>query len=135
MSLGIIVYTLPLTQELVATVNENARLRGEIEQLESELQTHLQSHKHRMEETENLINSLLQKKATDEAAIAGFVTTIQELRNEKIQDSSRINSLSHELEDSGKELAVAVSRSDKLVIYLGRVNFDIHIETILALFF
>ena len=96
-------------------MNENTRLHDEVEQLESELQTRLQTHKRHMEEAEGTISALLKKKATDEAAITGFVATIQELRSEKVKDESRVVSMTRELEDSARDLAAAVTKNGDLV--------------------
>lgn len=96
-------------------VNDNSRLRSDLEQLELELQRHLQSHKQQMMETDSTISTLLKQKTTDESAIAGFVATIQELRNEKMQSASKMTSLSKDLEDSGKELVAACSKSESMV--------------------
>lgn len=96
-------------------MNENLKLRGEVEKLEGELQNHLQAHKQQMEQTELTLNTLLRKKATDEAAIAGFVANIQELRSEKTMTECRLADLEQELEDSGKELGATLSKNDTLV--------------------
>ena len=74
-----------------------------------------------MEEAEGTINTLLREKATDEAAIAGFVATLHELRQEKALGASRIVSLTRECEDSGKELEAAVSRNEELVGMLNMI--------------
>ena len=96
-------------------VNDNSKLRGDLEQLELELQTHLQSHKQQMLASESTINTLLHQKAADEKAITGFVSTVQELRSERVRADSRILSLSRDLEESSRELAGAVAKSDRMV--------------------
>ena len=106
-------------QELVKTINENHHLHSEVEQLEGELQSHLQTHKQQMEKTELSLNTLLKQKSTDEAAIAGFVATIQELRGENTRDECRLLGLERELEESGKELSAAVSKNDTMVSWGG----------------
>ena len=96
-------------------MNEKLRLIAEVEQLERELQTHLQTHKQRMEETDFSLNTLLRQKSVDEAAITGLVANIQELRGEKASMECRLVDLEREQEDSGKDLSAAALRNDSLV--------------------
>ena len=105
----------PFPQELVDMVNSNSSLRNEVDRLELELKSQLVSHKQQMESAEGSLNALLKQKASDELAIGGLVTTIQELRGEKEEGSAKVTSLSRDLEDSGRELTAAVSRNDVLV--------------------
>ena len=96
-------------------MNDNAKLTKDLEELQLDLQHQLQSHKQQMTETEATINTLFKQKKTDEVAIAGFVASIQELRGEKVQREAKVQSLTQDLEDSGKELAAAVAKSDTMV--------------------
>ena len=99
----------------MSTMKENTSLRSELEKLEGELQTHLQDNKQHMEQAELALGSLLKKKAADEAAIAGLVSSIQELREEKARSECRLADLERELEESGREMAAAASSGEKLV--------------------
>lgn len=96
-------------------VNDNSRLRSEVDQLELELQSRLQAHKQEMQSAESSINTLLKQKATEESAIAGFVASVQELRLGKVQSDSRIDSLSQDLVEAAKELTTAATRNEELV--------------------
>jgi len=100
-------------------MKENTSLRSELEKVEGELQTHLQENKRRMEEAEFALGSLLKKKAADEAAIAGFVASMQELREEKAKLECRLADLERELEESGREMAAGASDGEKLVRFSG----------------
>lgn len=96
-------------------VNDNTSLRSEVDQLELELQSCLQSHKQQMQSAESSINTLLKQKATDDSAIAGLVASVQELRQERVQSDSRMGSLAQDLEESGKELSAAETMNEELV--------------------
>ncbi len=104
-------------------VTDNMALHQEVEQLELELQRRLQTHKQQLESTEVTLNALLKQKSTDESAIAGLVATVQELRQEREEGSSRVASLDRELEESGKELVAVVARSEALVSELLLYNY------------
>ena len=99
----------------MAIVNENSKLKSEVEQLEAELGSQLTLHKQELEDTEKTITSLMTRQAADEAAIAGFMTTIQELREEFSKSEARAVSLSREVEDSSRELTEAAVKIDQLV--------------------
>lgn len=99
----------------MSLVNENSRLRGELERLEQDLQTRLHTHKQQLEGAESSINTLLQRQSTDEAAIAGLVSTVQELRGEKVQSAARVSALQKDLEESGRELTAAETKLEELV--------------------
>lgn len=105
----------PTPQELIDMMNSNSALRTEVDRLELELKSQLLSHKQQMETVESSLNALFKQKASDETAIGGLVSTIQELRSEKEEGSARVTSLTRDLEDSGRELTAAVSRNDVLV--------------------
>ena len=102
-------------EKLVMVVNENSSLRGKVEQLESELQSQLRVHKQQMEETEVAMNSLLKRQSTDEAAISGFMSTIQELRSTNAMGEGKIASLRQEVEESRREMQKTTSKIDQLV--------------------
>ena len=102
-------------EKLVSVVNENSSLRGKLEQLEAELQSQLRVHKKQMEETEVAMNSLMKRQATDEAAISGFMSTIQELRSTNAMGEAKITSLRQEVEESRKELQNTTAKIDQLV--------------------
>ena len=96
-------------------MNENSKLKSEVEQLEAELGSQLTLHKQELEDTEKTITSLMTRQAADEAAIAGLMTTIQELREESSRTEARAVSLSKEVEDSNRELTEAAVKIDQLV--------------------
>lgn len=98
-------------------VNESCRLKSNIEQLEGELQSQLTQHKHELEEAEKTITSLLTRQSSDESAIAGLMSTIQELREESSKSEAKATSLSKEMEESSKELSAAASKIDVLVSF------------------
>lgn len=102
-------------EKFVSVVNENATLRGKVEELESELQSQLRLHKRQMEETESAMNSLLKRQSTDEAAIAGFMATIQELRGANVTSEAKVASLRQEVEESRKELMNTTAKLDQMV--------------------
>ena len=102
-------------EKLVSVVNENSSLRGKLEQMEAELQSQLRVHKQQMEETEVAMNALLKRQATDEAAISGFMSTIQELRSTNGEGEAKIVSLRQEVEESRKELQKTTAKIDQLV--------------------
>jgi uncharacterized coiled-coil protein SlyX len=68
-----------------------------------------------MESAEASINTLLRQKATDEEAIAGLMSTVRELRQSRGTNEAKISSLTQDLEDTGKELAVTAAQLVKLV--------------------
>ena len=102
-------------EKLVSVVNENSSLRGRVEQLEAELESQLRVHKQQMEETEVAMNALLKRQSTDEAAISGFMTTIQELRSTNAVGEAKVASLRQEVDESRKELGKTTTRIDQLV--------------------
>ena len=102
-------------EKLVSVVNENSSLRGRVEQLEAELESQLRVHKQQMEETEVAMNALLKRQSTDEAAISGFMTTIQELRSTNAMGEAKVASLRQEVDESRKELGKTTTRIDQLV--------------------
>ena len=102
-------------EKLVAVVNENSCLRGKVEQLESEVQSQLRVHKQQLEETEAAMNSLMKRRTTDETAISGFMSTIQELRSTNARGEAKVASLQQEVEESRKELQNTASKVDQLV--------------------
>ena len=99
----------------MSIVNENSKLKSEVEQLEAELGSQLTLHKQELEDTEKTITSLMTRQAADEAAIAGLMTTIQELREESSKSEARAVSLGKEVEDSNRELTEAAAKIDQLV--------------------
>lgn len=102
-------------EKLVSVVNENSSLRGRVEQLEVELESQLRVHKQQMEETEVAMNALLKRQSTDEAAISGFMTTIQELRSTNAVGEAKVASLRQEVDESRKELGKTTTKIDQLV--------------------
>ena len=102
-------------EKFVSVVNENSTLQGKVEELESELQTQLRLHKKQMEETEAAMNSLMKRQSTDEAAIAGFMATIQELRGSSAMSEAKVASLRQEVEESRKELHKTTSKLEQMV--------------------
>ena len=102
-------------EKLVSVVNENSSLRGRVEQLEAELESQLRVHKQQMEETEVAMNALLKRQSTDEAAISGFMTTIQELRSTNAVGEAKVASLRQEVDESRKELGKTTTKIDQLV--------------------
>lgn len=115
-------------------MNENSRLRGEMEKLELDLQTRLHAHKQQLEGAESSLNTLLQRQSTDEAAIAGLVATVQELRGEKVQSAARVTALQRDLEESGRELTAAVTKWEELVRAGQKPVVDIVLLLLLLLF-
>ena len=99
----------------MSIVNENSKLRSEVKQLEAELGSQLTLHKQELEDTEKTITSLMTRQAADEAAIAGLMTTIQELREESSKSEAKAVSLGKEVEDSNRELTEAAAKIDQLV--------------------
>ena len=102
-------------EKLVSVVNENSSLRVKVEQLETELESRLREHKQQMEETEVAMNALLKQQSTDEAAISGFMSTIQELRRTNTTGEAKIASLRQEVDESRRELQKTTSKIDQLV--------------------
>ena len=105
-------------EKYITVMNENSNLHQKVEELDSELQSRLTLHKKEMEEAEAAINSLLQRQATDEAAIAGFMSTIQELRVANTMAEAKRTSLRQEVEESRREMQKASSKIDQLVKYV-----------------
>ena len=102
-------------EKLVSIMNENSNLRGKVEELEGELQSQLSTHKKQMEETEAAMNALLKRQSTDEAAISGFMATIQELRSANVVGVAKATSLRQEVEESRKEMQRTATKMDQLV--------------------
>lgn len=102
-------------EKYITVMNENSNLHQKVEELDSELQSRLTLHKKEMEDAETAISSLLQRQATDEAAIAGFMSTIQELRVANTMAEAKQASLRQEVEESRREIQNASSKIDQLV--------------------
>ena len=96
-------------------VSENSKLKSEVEQLETELRSQLTTYKQELEKAEVTINSLMTRQSSDEAAITGFMTTVQELRGACATSEAKAISLSKEVEDSNNELSSAAVKIDQLV--------------------
>lgn len=102
-------------QELVAMVSENSKLKSEVEQLETELRSQLTTYKQELEQADVTINCLMKRQTSDETAITGFMSTIQELRGACTTSEAKAISLSKEVEDSNNELSAAAVKIDQLV--------------------
>ena len=95
-------------EKYVRVMNENSNLQGK-------LQSQLKVHKRQMEETETAMITLLKRQATDETAISGLMTTVQELRSANAVCEAKTVSLRQEVEESRKEMQKTATKMDQLV--------------------
>jgi len=119
---------MPSTQQLVSMLDDNSRLKTEVEKLDAELRTQLTEHKKELESAEKSISSLLARQSSDEAAMASMMTTMQELKETASQSNDKAMLLSRELEESNTALTNTSETIDNLVSLCTVVLIAISLE-------